>query len=506
LSLTHVDDTTTTNVESPKYDCDVIVVGAGPAGAAAAYYMAKDGLKVIVLEQAIFPRDKVCGDFVSPGSLGELTKMGIATLEAFQETHTVDYATIYLSGKPLVAGTFPLVEDMPRYSRVIPRRVLDSLILQAARKAGATVLEGTRLVNFVVQKDWVTVVAAQKEETKTFRTRLIVGADGNNSLVARILTKASWSKTERALVARAYFEGVTGNSSEANVFYGNGSFPGYSWLFPISKNEANVGVGLVGGASPEAENPKNLLTKLIQNDAGMYSRLKDAKLKGEIEVAALNLHDAQMPIVGDRVMLIGEAAGLVNPYNGEGIQFGLKSAKWASETATASMKSKNFAESGLATYSKRVEDELGYGFKISALMLGLLRNRNLNHAWLRWIELMGEKSKSDPEYARLTSGILSGMIFPNQEETARALTGTLEEAALSVGLTTFSQVVNDPSKLPQSAENMLQTGVVAARYAAQDPFAALKWGMEAATRMTEIATVVSKQVLKEYKNKTGSQQ
>jgi flavin-dependent dehydrogenase len=430
--------------------------------------------------------------------------MGLTTV-VLKETHIVDRATIYLSGKSLVAGTFPIVENMTRYSRVIPRRTLDSLILGTARKAGAIILEGTRLLNFVVQKDWATVVAEQRKETRTYRTRLIIGADGNNSLVARILTKASWSKTERALVARAYFEGVTGLPNEANVFYGNDSFPGYSWLFPTGKSEANVGVGLVAGASPEAENPKALLQELIQNDAGMNSRLKHARLKGEIEVSSLNLHDAQMPITGDRVMLVGEAAGLVNPFNGEGIQMGLKSAKWASGTSIASMKSKNFSASGLAPYAKRVEDEFGYGFRVSALMLGLLRNRNLNHAWLRWIELMGERSKTDPEYARLTSGILSGMIFPNQEEAARTLTGTLEEAALSVGLTTFSQVVNDPSKLPQSAENIMQTGVVAMRYAAQDPFAALKWGVEAAMQITGIATAVSKEVLKNHEKKIESQ-
>jgi flavin-dependent dehydrogenase len=332
---------------------------------------------------------------------------------------------------------------------------------------------------------------------------LLIGADGNNSVIARILSSGQWLKTEKAIVARGYFEEISGRVDEANVFYGNDSFPGYSWLFPAGKHEANVGVGLVLGASPPAENPKDLLIKLINSDAGMLSRLQYAKLKGDIEVGSLNLHDQQATIVGNRVMLVGEAAGLVNPYNGEGIQFGLLSGRWASETVVSSKG--NFSEQALSAYQKRVEDELGYGFSVSELMLGLLRNRNLNQAWLRWIEIMGNKSKTDPEYARLTSGILSGMIFPNQEATAKALTGTLEEAALSVGVTTFSDMLNDPSKLPQSAINLTQTGLIAAQFAAQDPFGALTWGMDTASKLVGIAATVSKQTLKEFEKQTSEE-
>ena len=502
MTMTHVDNGK--NAES-NFDCDVIVVGAGPAGATAAYYIALAGFRVIALEEKYFPREKVCGDFVSPGSINELRKMHITESHAFKETNVIDRATIYLSGKELVAGTFPAVLDLPRYSRVIPRKLLDNLVLEAARKAGARVLEGYRVTDFRVENDGVTVIANGSKGSQTYRARLLIGADGYNSVVARVLRGGQWSKAESAIVVRGYFEEVAGMPNEANVFYTNDSFPGYSWLFPTSKSEANVGVGLVLGANPPAENPKDLLTKLINSDAGMRSRLEHARLKGDLEVCSLNLHDQQQPIVGNRIMLVGEAAGLVNPYNGEGIQFGLLSGRWASETAVSSVASGDFSEQALSAYSKRVENELGYGFKISELMLGLLRNRNLNQAWLRWIELMGERSKTDPQYARLTSGILSGMIFPNQEATAQALTGTLQEAALSVGVTTFTDILNDPLKLPQSAISITQTGLAVAQYAAQDPFGALTWGMDAATKLVGIAASVSKQVLKDYENKTGNQ-
>ncbi|MCL4430581.1 MAG: geranylgeranyl reductase family protein [Chloroflexi bacterium] len=500
MSLTHGQN----NSPESEFESYVVVVGAGPAGATTAYHIASAGLNVIVLDKQHFPREKICGDFVSPGAIKELQKMHVTDSPSFKKTNLIDRATIYLSGKELVAGSFPEVLDLPKFSRVIPRKVLDSLILESARNAGARVLEGYQVTDFQVDKEGVTVTANSSKVTQTFRASLLIGADGNNSIVARILRGSEWPKSERAIVARGYFEEVAGKPNEANVFYANDSFPGYSWLFPMGKHEANVGVGLVLGASPPAENPKDLLTKLISSDAGMRSRLEHAKLKGDIEVCPLNLRDPQMPIVGNRVMLVGEAAGLVNPYNGEGIQFGLLSGRWAAEAVVASKG--DFSEQALSAYSKRIEDELGYGFKISELMLGLLRNRNLNQAWLRWIELMGQKSKTDPEYARLTSGILSGMIFPNQKDTAKALTGTLQEAALSVGVTTFTDILNDPSKLPQSAITITQTGLAVAQYAVQDPFGALTWGMDAAAKIAEIAATVPKQILKETESKVENQQ
>lgn len=506
ISLTHVQaaNADTAHAE-PKLDCDVIVAGAGIAGAAAAYYMAKAGLKVTVLEQRHFPSGKQFGYLLSPPVLRELQKIGVTDAPAFQNSNIVDCAATYLSGKELAAGTFPAVEDLPRYARVIPRKALEDLLVEAARSAGAAVLEGYCFVNYAVHKDWVTVVAVEKKEIKTLRTQLLVGADGSNSAVARILKGAPWSKVERAHGVRAYFEGVTGSQREVNLYYGDDSFPGYSWLFPAAKGEANVGVGVVLGCSPEAEDPEVLLKKLLENDPAMQIRLKNARLIGA-ETCEINLHDQQMPLVGDRVMLIGLAAGLVNPYNGEGIQMGLLSAKWAAEKAVNCMQNHNFSSQILSQYMKRLDYEFGYGFKVSAFMLQMLRNRSLNQAWLQWVELMGQKSRTDPQYHRILAGILSSMIFPNEEASARALTGTLQEAALSVGVTAFSDMMQNPAQTQQSTENLRQTGEVVAQYAAQNPIDALRWGMEAASKMTEIAAAVSKQALKDAQSKAENQQ
>jgi len=471
----------------------VLVVGAAASGAAAAFYMAAAGLKVAVVEKQPLPLYNPCGHFVSPGALRELQKMGISNDPLFGQVNRVEGATIILNGKEVNRGAFPEVEDMP---------TLDGLILEAAKSAGVAVQDETRLVNYIVEKDWVTVAVEHQGEIQTICTRLLVGADGANSTVARILKGAEWSQTQRALVARAYFEGVEGNSDEANAYFSGDCLPGYAWLFPSTKGEANVGVGVAYG-DPMPENPDVLLRKLIEKDEAMKQRLKNAKLKSEIEVAPLNLYDPQMPLVGDRVMLIGLAAGLVNPYNGEGIQLGLQSAKWAAATAKWCMQNHNFTTLMLNGYQKRLNYELGGGFKVSALIMGLLRNRNLNDTWLQWINYMGQRTRSDEGYRRLISAVLSGMIFPTEEAAFEAFAGSLQEAAREKGANMFT--TKDP-KQPESTVEDWKVNREAAQYVAQNPVAALLWGVEAVTKATEVAASFSKQIIKDKQKDANQQQ
>jgi geranylgeranyl reductase family protein len=468
--------------------------------------MAKAGINVTVLEQQRFPRGKVCGDFVSPGTIKELRQLGVAFSAAFKEANSVNRAAVYLNGNELVDDAFPAVMDLPRYARVMPRKVLDDLVLEAARKAGAAILEGVEVKSCTVKQDSVTVNAQVAEKALTLRTQMLVGADGESSIVAKTLHGHAWSTTARAFIAKAYFEGVSGAANIANIFYNEESFPGCGWIFPMGNGEANVGVGILAGASPEPENPEALLRKLIQTDAGMKSRLENAKLKGNIEVRQVNFYDSQAALVGNRIMLVGEAAGLTNPYNGEGVQMALLSGRWAAETAAACIANKTFSEQALSPYTRRVQDELGYGLALSEAIFGLIRNRSLNTVWLRWIELMGQKSRTDPQYARIASGVLAGMIFPNQQASAKALTGALQEAALQYGVNAVNEALKDPLKMPQATMQLVDTGIAAARYVASDPFAALLWGLQAASKLTEAATAVSVQAMRDFEKKQQSNQ
>lgn len=477
-------------------DYEVVIIGGGIAGCAAAIYLAKAGVKVAVIELHNAPAETTHSYILAPGSLRELKNLGVNIAET-PIGNTITHAKVYLNGKELVEGNFPEVEDMPRFAKAVPIKALNQALLSGAQASGATVLEGLRVINFAVEANWVTVIAGNKEATKTIRARMLIGADGVDSIVARKLKGSAWSQTQRVAAARAHYDYVLDSPTLATLYYDNESFPGYSWIFPTTKGQANVGIGYVLGATPAQENPKTLLEKLIANNPAMQERLKNARLVGEVEVKESNLFDSKVPLIGDRLMVIGLAAGLVNPYNGEGLQMGLLSAKWAAETLQSCVASGIFTKAALTPYTKRIEGKFGYGFQLSDTVLTLVRNRNLNSVWLGEFEEMGKRCATDPQFKRLASGIQSGMIFPTEEATAQILTGTLQQSAFA-GAAALSSVLQSfgQQNSSQPVQNATQTVSTTAQYAASNPTEAFNWGLGAALQASELVGFVAKQALK----------
>ena len=192
------------------HDCDAIVVGGGPAGAAAAARLAARGFRTIVVDRATFPRDKVCGDFVGPAALAELADLGVTGTDAFDATNTIGVCALHVDGDHFGALAIPQVDGLPAHGRVIPRRQLDAWVLDAARQAGATVLEGRKVTAVEQAPGAVTVHGHGAAGPWQLRARLLVGADGSNSVIARALRGPGPPRQDRIVAVRAYFEDVGG--------------------------------------------------------------------------------------------------------------------------------------------------------------------------------------------------------------------------------------------------------------------------------------------------------
>ena len=293
----------------PSYDADVIIAGAGPAGAAAACRLARSGASVILLDRMTFPRDKVCGDFVGPSALVELDSLGISRMDGYARTNIAHRAALYIDGEELISRPFPEIEGMPSHGRVIPRLALDNFIVDAARSAGALVMEGYSLAGFKAGRDAVAVEVASSNGRLALRGRLLIGADGSSSTVARLMRGSAPPRRDRFIASRAYFDNVEGPDDQLDLYFDRSCYPGFYWLFPTGNGEANVGLGLALETWP-AHNltPAAMLRRLMRDDAALAARLRNARLRGKIVGWPLMTYNHRLPIVSDRVMLIGDAA------------------------------------------------------------------------------------------------------------------------------------------------------------------------------------------------------
>ncbi len=476
----------------------MLVVGAGPAGSATALYLATAGYDVVLVDKCKFPRDKICGDFVSPVAQVELAKLGITSTPEFKSANRISKAAVYLDGKKIVSRSPPKVQGLPRYGRVVPRLVLDKLLLESACREGVVFLENMRAVGMRVKHRGVELETEGTEGERTLKARLLIGADGSNSTIARIVRGQPPSSADRIIAIRGYFKSVEGQSSQADLHFNKESFPGYCWLFPTGKNEANVGVGMVLDTIPSGNRLVELLNQLISNDEALSRRLKNAKLVGQIGGWPLTTYNPNQPLVDNHVMLVGDAAGLINPLNGEGIQYALLSGRWASEVAISCLAGNDLSKEALAAYQDIVERELQYGMSIAHLIVQLIRNRSFNPLWLHSLELMAARSRVDSGYADIVGGILMGTVSQTEAINLEVARGTIEQVMLSTGLNNLVEMVQDPNVIAKSALEAIQTGFSVAAQATENPSALFDWAVKSVASAVNVALASS--------NYTGSTQ
>lgn len=392
---------------------DVIVIGAGPAGSAMATLLAQEGYSVLLLEKGVFPRDKVCGDFVSPKGLFHLKKLGCYEEIASRGFTPIRRTSVYLNGNKLYEGSLPHLRGYTSFAHAIPRNDLDEILFRRAQEAGAVTVEGCQVVGINHTPTSVFVEAKKAGRSQRFAGRVIVGADGANSVVARFADLMMNDARYVFPSIRGYCRGLT--FEEAILFVDEDFFPGFGWIFPVRGDLSNVGVGMV----------KETLGKYRISVKDFFKRFETfiqsmANKSGKtVEISSakgwpIKSYGGARRNFFERGLLIGEAACFVDPVSGEGIPLALESAELGFETLKLAFDRGDFSANTLADYERRWKERWDPDLKVSDLVVSLIRNRYLSKLWIQSFRVMGMTALRDKNYALKIGGIMAGLI-PNRE-------------------------------------------------------------------------------------------
>jgi geranylgeranyl reductase family protein len=311
---------------------DVVIVGAGPGGSAAAHTLARQGLDVLLLDKADFPRDKTCGDAVTPRGLAALADMGI--LDALLRLgNCIPSVDVFAPGGHAVAAPVPKQAGRPDYFLVMPRIALDDALRARVLASGARFESMIHVTDAEADGKGVTIRGEYRGKAVSFRARAAIIATGAST---RLLVRMGLLKrppTVIMLAARAYFENVSDLRAALQFRFDGAPLPGYGWVFPLSGSAANVGVGFfpIGRAARRLpDTPRVAFDAFVESQA-LREMLSGAQRSGPVKGYPIRLDFVRAPTFGERVLLVGEAAGLANPLTGEGIDYALESGKLAGE-------------------------------------------------------------------------------------------------------------------------------------------------------------------------------
>lgn len=339
--------TTSSSYGADERHADVIVVGAGPAGAATSYHLANAGLDVLVLEKAAFPRDKVCGDGLTPRAVRQLVAMGL-DLDApgWQKNKGL---RIVGAGHSLELP-WPDLATFPSYGLVRPRVELDEILARHAQKAGARLLERTNVTGPVIDERTgrVTGVTARPVDERgrkvgdevTYTAPLVVAADGVSARIATALGLPRREDRPMAVAVRAYYETPRHDDewmeSWLELWAGEPGksdlLPGYGWIFAVGDGTANVGLGLLNSSKGfQQVDYRESLTRWLASTPEEWGFRDEANRVGPVGSAALPMGFNRQPHYTRGVLLVGDSGGMVNPFNGEGIDYALEAGHTAAE-------------------------------------------------------------------------------------------------------------------------------------------------------------------------------
>jgi len=352
---------------------DALVVGGGPAGAATGYWLADAGHRVLVVEKKHFPREKTCGDGLTPRAVRQLHDMGLAG--KLSGSLRYDGLRSIAHGVTLELE-WPEHPDFPDFGYVVRRRDLDEMVAGAATGAGATVWTGAEAVAPLVDDGLVTGAVIRRDgATERVRARYVVVADGANSRFGRALGTARDRTYPLGMAVRGYFTSPFHDEpwieSHLDLRDRDGNhLPGYGWIFPVGDGTINVGVGLLSTFRDwKSVNTTHLMNEFAAT-APEYWGISPETATCEPVGGRLPMGGSVGPKAGPTYLVVGDAAGTVNPFNGEGIDYAYETGRMAAEVLHQALAGRD--PSVLATYPKLLDAEYGQYFKVARLFARII--------------------------------------------------------------------------------------------------------------------------------------
>ncbi len=382
---------------------DVIVIGAGPAGCASALFLHQKGLRVLVLDRASFPRDKVCGEFISPAADDILDELGV--LEAIQQADPIRLRGVAISsyGRSELFIDYPPCSGSarPMTSLSLSRFQLDHLLVRRLVGQGVEVREQHAVDDFLFEDNRVVGIKGRDESSRsfTFTASVVVDASGRNGLSLRRLGLIKRHRGRGKVALAAHWE-----SSEfpRDYCYMHISPPGYTGMAQVANDSVNV-VLVVEDRIVKGQNLDALYQKIVMGNERRRFLLSGAQLKERVRSVGSLAYDVRSVPCGGLV-LAGDTTGFIDPFTGEGIYLSLRSAQLAAGVIGNAFAVQNFSKEFLVEYERRRREEFERKFILSRILQNFIYRR-------RWCNGVVALLHRNPRMAQTLVGVI-GDYFP----------------------------------------------------------------------------------------------
>jgi geranylgeranyl reductase family protein len=379
--------TTTTRARTDR-DADVIVVGAGPGGSATAYHLANAGLDVLLLEKTAFPREKVCGDGLTPRAVKELLAMGV---DISPEAGWLRNRGLrILGGGMRLQLPWPDIAAYPDYGLTRTRADFDEILARRAEKVGVRLRESTPVTGPVLDDRTgriIGVMAKSEGDERTFRAPLVIAADGNSSRLSLAMGLSKRDDRPMGVAVRTYYESPRHDDDWLESWLelwtdegpdgkqGRTLLPGYGWIFGLGDGTCNVGLGILNTSSAFGNiDYKDVLRRWLAHTPEDWG-FREPNRTGPVRGAALPMGFNRTPHYTRGLMLVGDSGGMVNPFNGEGIAYAMEAGRLAAEVASQALgRPEAQREQALERYPQILKQQLGGYYTVGRLFVKAIGN------------------------------------------------------------------------------------------------------------------------------------